>query len=72
MLITATEFKQNMGEYLSLVREQDIYITKNGRLVAKLTDPALDRVALLDSLVGIAGNGDVTLGDIRKERLGTQ
>ena len=30
MEVTATEFKTNFGYFLSLVSEQDIWITKNG------------------------------------------
>ena len=69
MQITATELKLNMGKYLSLASSCDIFITKNGQRIAKLTNPSPDRVAVLDSLVGIAMGGNVTLDDLRKERL---
>lgn len=70
MQITATELKLNMGKYLSMAGTRDIFITKNGRRVARLTSPSTDRVAMLDSLVGIARTaGDVSLEDIRRERL---
>lgn len=69
MQITATELKQNMGKYLSMASQRDIFITKNGQRIARLTNPAPDRVAMLDSLVGIARSEDVTLDDIKKERL---
>lgn len=69
MQITATEFKTNMGKYLSMASRNDIYITKNGRRIAKLTNPSPDRVAMLDSLVGIAGDEKLSLEDIRRERL---
>ena len=71
MQITATELKLNMGKYLSMAAKRDIYITKNGRRIARLTNPSPDRVAMLDSLVGIAGTEDVSLEDIKKERLET-
>ena len=71
MQITATELKLNMGKYLSMAAKRDIYITKNGRRIARLTNPSPDRVAMLDSLVGIAGAEDVSLEDIKKERLET-
>lgn len=70
MQITATEFKTNMGKYLSMASKQDIYITKNGQRIAKLTSPSSDRVAMLDSLVGIAGKQKLSLEEIRMERLG--
>ncbi len=69
MQITATEFKLNMGKYLSMASRHDIFITKNGQPIAKLTNPSPDRVAMLDSLVGIAQGADISLDDIKKERL---
>ena len=69
MQITATELKLNLGKYLSLAGSRDIYITKNGQRIARLTNPSPDRVAMLDSLVGIAGEEALTLDEIRKERL---
>lgn len=69
MVVTATEFKTNLGKYLSMVTEQDIYITKNGKNIAKLTNPAVDKVAVLDSLVGIL---PPDTSDIREERLARQ
>ena len=69
MQVTATEFKLNMGKYLSMASRHDIFITKNGRRIAKLTNPSPDRVAMLDSLVGIARGADISLDDIKKERL---
>ena len=72
MQVTATEFKMNMGKYLSLASRRDIYITKNGRRIAKLTNPSPDRVAMLDSLVGIAGKEGASLDDIKGERLERQ
>lgn len=69
MQVTATEFKLNMGKYLSMASRHDIFITKNGRRIAKLTNPSPDRVAMLDSLVGIAQGADISLDDIKKERL---
>ena len=69
MQITATEFKLNMGKYLSMASRHDIFITKNGQRIARLTNPSPDRVAMLDSLVGIAQGADISLDDIKKERL---
>lgn len=69
MQITATEFKLNMGKYLSMASRHDIFITKNGQRIARLTNPSPDRVAMLDSLVGIAQGVDISLDDIKKERL---
>ena len=36
--------KNNLGKYLLLFEKEDIFITKNGKIVAKLTNPHQDRV----------------------------
>lgn len=53
MTITATEFKTNLGKYLTLSKTQDIYITRNGKVIAKLSNPHEDRLKIADSLIGI-------------------
>ena len=53
MIVTATELKTNLGKYLELASSQDIFITKNGKSIARLTSPAVNKLALLDNLVGI-------------------
>lgn len=70
MSITATELKMNLGKYLLLSATEDIYITKNGKVVSKLTNPFQDRVELVNSLVGVISD-DITLEEAREERLGT-
>ena len=54
MIVTATEFKSNLGKYLDMVATQDVYITKNGKNIARLTSPSSNKLAVLDELVGIA------------------
>ena len=44
MSITATELKQNLGRYLLMAATEDVFITKNGKVVAKLSNPNQDRV----------------------------
>lgn len=68
MSITATELKLNLGKYLILAETQDIYITKNGKVVAKLSNPDQDRVDVAKSLFGILPN-ELTLEESREERL---
>lgn len=73
MIVTATEFKSNLGRYLELVATQDVYITKNGKNIARLTSPATSKLAVLDELVGIAADAPVQDEDsVRKERLARQ
>ncbi|MCG9969201.1 type II toxin-antitoxin system Phd/YefM family antitoxin [Pelotomaculum terephthalicicum JT] len=68
MLITATEFKNNIGKYLALASKEDIYITKNGKSVAKLTNANQDKVQIAKSLFGILPAG-ASLKRAREERL---
>ena len=68
MSITASELKMNLGKYLLLSATEDIFITKNGKVIAKLTNPFQDRVDLVESLVGIIP-ADISLEEAREERL---
>ena len=68
MLVTATEFKSNLGRYLGLVGTQDIVITRNGKRIAKLTDAAKDKTDILRALIGIVPS-QVSLEDAKDERL---
>ena len=73
MIVTATEFKSNLGKYLDMAATQDVYITKNGKSIARLTSPSSNNMAVLDGLVGIASrSGDADEDAIRKERLARQ
>ena len=73
MIVTATEFKTNLGKYLEMAMKQDIFITKNGKSIARLTSPTVNKLAVLDSLVGIVSEGSVMDEEtIRKERLDRQ
>ena len=68
MSITATELKQNLSKYLLLAETEDIFITKNGKIIAKLTNPYQDRVDVAKSLFGILAP-DITLEEAQEERL---
>ena len=69
MSITATELKINLGKYLMLAETEDIYITRNGKVVAKLSNPYQDRVDVAKSLFVLPN--DMTLEEAREERLNT-
>ena len=68
MLVTATEFKTKIGRYLTLVDTEDIFITRNGKNVAKLSSAKQDRVDIAKSLFGIAKGCGMTLEQAREER----
>lgn len=71
MSITATELKNNLGKYLLLSATEDIFITKNGKIVAKLTNPHQDRVEAAKSLFGILPK-EADMEEARAERLGVK
>lgn len=67
MSITATELKLNLGKYLQLAENKDIYITRNGKVIAKLSNPNVDRVEIAKSLLGVIP-ADITLEEARAEK----
>ena len=52
-----------------MATSQDIFITKNGKSIARLTSPAVDKLALLDDLAGIVPE-DQAMDEIPYERSG--
>ena len=68
MVVTATEFKTNFGKYLELVAQEDIFITRNGKTIAKVINP---QVSAVDSLRGLLKNApsDLDMDFVREERL---
>ena len=71
MTITATEFKTNFGKYLELADSEDIFITKNGKTIALLTDPQTKKFEILDGLVGVL-NKEISIDEAKEERLKRQ
>ena len=68
MIVTATEFKTNFGQYLDMLTKEDIFITRNGKTIAKVINP---QVSAVDSLRGMLKNvpSDIDLDSLREERL---
>ncbi len=67
MSITATELKLNLSKYLMLSATEDIYITRNGKIVSKLTNPFQERVDIAKSLFGILPD-DASLDEAKEAR----
>ena len=65
---TATEFKTNMGKYLTLVGREEIQITKNGIPIAVLTAPK-PKHSWVDDITGVIAGADADPKQIKKERL---
>lgn len=53
MIVTATEFKMNMGKYLDMVHAEDITITKNGKSIGVLIDPGVNTVRKLRGIIPV-------------------
>ena len=68
MRITAAELEANTNKYLQLSASEDIFITRNGQVIAKLSNPYQDRVAIAKSLFGILPK-DSSLAEAREERM---
>lgn len=68
MTITATEFKLNLGKYLSLAETEDVFISRNGKVSVKLVNNNQDKVDAMKSLFGCIP-ADITLEEAREERL---
>ena len=68
--VTATEFKTNLGQYLDMLSENVIVlITRNGKLVGKLSNPAVSNV---DAITGILEGklpSSFDRHDLKEERL---
>lgn len=68
MTVTVTELKRKFGRYLMMSKTEDIYITKNGKVVAKLTNLNRERVDMVKALIGIIPK-EIEFEETRKERL---
>lgn len=71
MVVSATEFKTNFGHYLDLLLQEDIFITKNGKTVAKVTNPQVSAVDALSGLLSGKLPDHYDRKSLREERLST-
>jgi antitoxin (DNA-binding transcriptional repressor) of toxin-antitoxin stability system len=68
MVITATEFKTNFGKYLDMLSQEDIFITRNGKTIAKVINPQASAVNSIRGILKTAP-ADLDIKSIREERL---
>lgn len=66
--ISSTEFKRNLGKYLSIVGKDDIIITRNGIPVAQVSVPKDEKISLVSQITGIIPNDGYTIEDAKRER----
>ena len=67
---TATEFKMNFGKYLEMVVTEDIYITRNGKTVAKMVNPNVSSVDLISGILAGKVPSNIDRHTIRDEKAG--
>ena len=71
MIVTATDFKNNIGKYISVSKKEDIIVTKNGKYIARLVGFEKSGTPLTDSLIGVIRcTGDIDLKKEQEERIG--
>ena len=76
MEVTLTELKNNLGKYVTMSQDKDILITKNGKIISKLTEPfsarkeKMEKKKIAKELVSSIKGEYMSLDDIRAERLG--
>ena len=51
--ITITELRNHLGKYLTLSKTEDIYISRHGKVTAKLSNPNQNKIDIANSLFGI-------------------
>lgn len=67
MVITVTELIQNLDKYPQLAETENILIPNNGKILAILSNPHADRIAMANSLPGVIP-ADITLEEALMEK----
>ena len=68
MQVSISELKVNVGKYIDLAETRDIFITKNGKLVARIVSTKIDKVNAMKSTFGTIPP-DADLDKAKLERL---
>lgn len=50
--VSVSQLKVNIGKYIDLAEKQDIFITKNGKQVAKIVSTKVNKVEAMKSIFG--------------------
>ena len=75
MEITLTELKANLGKYIVKSQEEDILVTKNGKVVSRLTEPfsarkeKMGKKQIARELVGSLSGRYISPEEVNAERL---
>lgn len=68
MYITTSELRENLAMYIAKSSQEDIFITKNGKVVSKLSNPYEGRIKVAESLIGVIPD-DISYDEVMEERL---
>jgi antitoxin (DNA-binding transcriptional repressor) of toxin-antitoxin stability system len=68
MYITISELRENLATYIAKSSQEDIFITKNGKVVSKLSNPYESRIKVAESLIGVIPD-DISYDEVMEERL---
>jgi antitoxin (DNA-binding transcriptional repressor) of toxin-antitoxin stability system len=68
MSVSVAELKANLDKYLILAMTEDIFITRDGKVIAKLSSPFQNTVELTESLFGVLPQA-TTWEEAREDRL---
>ena len=61
--ISLSDLKVNPGKYVGMAQEQDIMITRNGKIVAKIVTAKPDKKAAWDHITSVFRDAGITLTD---------
>lgn len=68
MYITTSELRENLATYIAKSSQEDIFITKKGKVVSKLSNPYESRIKVAESLIGVIPD-DISYDEVMEERL---
>lgn len=66
--ISVSDLKANTGKYVAMAQEDDIFITKNGKVVAKLVTAKVNKVESLNRLQNLFAGVEITDDDVNAAR----
>lgn len=72
MQITVTQFKSSLGKYLEIAQMEDVWITKRGKIIAKLTKPGTPAVDAISGVLEGKVPDNLDICTVRAERLSSK
>ncbi|MBM6926618.1 type II toxin-antitoxin system prevent-host-death family antitoxin [Pseudoflavonifractor phocaeensis] len=61
--ISLSDLKVNPGKYVSMAQEQEIMITRNGKIIAKIVPAKQDKKAAWEQIKSVIGAPEVQMTD---------